>query len=208
MNTDEQILQIRKRMEAELQQKKEREENENEIEQSIFRGTVNILGNEVAFERREIDEFGISLLLPNDFQMLEKEVYSLMYPSAEGPKHVLTSQEGYMSVSFKLNNNTIPKEKLNDFVKLSKTLLEAGNSRVKVIKTGEVIQDEMQIGVIEYISNVLDGVAYNIMGFLPLKKGILLICILFKNSNKKRLCPVGKEILQSILISEEEQNEH
>lgn len=208
MNTDEQILQIRKRMEVELQQKKEKEEKEYDEEKSIFEGKVYIFGNEVTFERREINEFGISILLPNDFVMLEKEVYSLMYPSAEGPKHVFTSQEGYMSVSFKLNNNTIPKEKLNDFVKLSKTLLESGSSRVKVIKTGEVIQVDMQIGVIEYISKVLDGVAYNIMGFLPLENGILLICFLFKNSNKKRLCPVAKEILQSIVILEEEQNEH
>ncbi len=198
MYTDEQILQIRKQMEQERKLKEKQENLEEELEQSIFDGTVKILGRDVIFARRDIEDFGISIVMPQEFEMLDKEVSSLIYPSAEGPKHVFTSEEGYMSVSFKLNNNPVPKDQLMKFVELSKAFLEQSGARVKIVKTYEAVQEDINIGVIEYISKVMDGVAYTCMGFLPVKNGVLLICILFKNSQKKRFCTIAKEIFESI----------
>lgn len=205
MNTDEQILKIKKQMEQELQQKEKAENLENEIRQSIFDGKVELFGKEVLFERRELLEFGISIVMPENFELLDDTMRNIVYPSASGPQHVFTSEEGYMNVSFKANSNIIQNEQMKEFVEVSRKLLEIAGPKVKIVKTYEFEQEEMQIGVMEFISNALDGVVYNYIGMVPLKTGVLLVCIVFKNNNKKRLCPIAREILQSICILREEE---
>lgn len=204
MYTDEQILKIRQKMEQQMQQKEKSDNLESELQQSIFDGTIQIYGNDVTFERREICEFGISILMPQVFGMLDEDMRKMVYPSSNGPQHVFTSEDEYMNISFKQNNNIIKKEQLKEFVNLSKRLMEISGPKVKIVKTGEIEQDEMLIGTMEFISNAIDGVAYTYMGFLPLETGVLLICVVFKNNQKKRLCPVAKEILQSIQLLEQE----
>lgn len=204
MYTDEQILKIRQKMEQQMQQKEKSDNLESELQQSIFDGTIQIYGNDVTFERREICEFGISILMPQVFEMLDEDMRKMVYPSSNGPQHVFTSEDEYMNISFKQNNNIIKKEQLKEFVNLSKRLMEISGPKVKIVKTGEIEQDEMLIGTMEFISNAIDGVAYTYMGFLPLETGVLLICVVFKNNQKKRLCPVAKEILQSIQLLEQE----
>lgn len=204
MNTDEQLLKIKKQMEQEIQQKEQSENLEKELQQSIFDGTVEIFGKEVQFERREVPEFGISILMPNDYELLDDTMRKFVYPNENGPQHVFTSDEGYMNISFKQNSNIIENEQIKEFVGVSRKLLEIAGPKVKVVKTHEFEQDEMQIGVMEYISNALDGVAYNYIGMVPLNTGVLLVCITFKNNQKKRLCPIAREILQSVTILREE----
>lgn len=207
MNTDEQILKMKKQMEQGLAQKEKEENLKEEIKQSIFDGTVEIFGKEVCFVRKEIPEFGISLLMPDNFELLEENLRKIVYPNENGPKHVYTSEEEYMNVSFKQNSNIVTNDQMKEFVEVSRKVLEIAGPKVKIVKTSEFDQDELRFGVMEFISNAIDGVAYNYMGMVPLETGVLLVCILFKNNRKKRLCPIAREMLQSILVIKEEEQE-
>lgn len=205
MYTDEYLLKMKKRMEEDMRQREKNANLEEEIEQSIFDGKIQIFSKDVTFVRREISEFGISILIPEDFAEMEENMCKLMYPNENGPKHVFTNEEGYMNVSFKQSTSIIKQEQLKDFVQFSKKIMEAAGMKVKVVKTGELGTEENRIGTMEYISDAIDGVAYTYMGFVTLEKGVLMVCVVYKNSKKKRLNPVAREILESILIIEEKE---
>lgn len=205
MYTDEQILKIKKKMEQQMQQREKDENLEEELQQSIFDGTIQILGRDVTFERREISEFAITILMPEDFEALDEDLRKLVYPRTNGPQHVFTSEDEYMNISFKQNSNVIKQEQLKEFVNLSKKILEVSGPKVKIVKTGEIEREDINIGTIEFISNAIDGVIYNYMGFVPLETGVLLVSIVYKNARKKRLNPVAREILQSIICTKQEE---
>lgn len=206
MYTDEQILKMKKKIEQQIQQREKEENLEEEINQSIFDGKVKILGKEVVFERREIPEFGISILMPKDFEELDADLRKLVYPSSNGPQHVYTSEDEYMNISFKKNSNIVKKEQLKEFVNLSRKIMEVSGPKVKIVKTGEIKNEDMTIGTMEFISNALDGVIYNYMGFVLLETGVLLISIVYKNARKKRFNPLAREILQSVIGSAQEED--
>lgn len=205
MYTDEQILKIKKRMEQQMQQKEKNENLEEELQQSIYDGTIKLLGKDVTFERRLIPEFEISVLMPQDFEALDETLRKIVYPSSNGPQHVFTSEDEYMNISFKQNSNIIKKEQMKEFVQLSRKIMEFSGPKVKIVKTGEIERDDMSIGTMEFISNAIDGVAYNYMGFVPLETGVLLVSIVYKNAKKKRMNPIAKEILQSIQCIKQEE---
>ncbi len=206
MYTDEQILKMKKKMEQQMQQREKDENLEEELQQSIFDGTIQILGKDVTFERREIEEFGITILMPRDFKELDEDLRKLVYPSSNGPQHVFTSEDEYMNISFKQNSNIIKSEQLKEFVNLSKKIMEVSGPKVKIVKTGEIEREDMNIGTMEFISNAIDGVIYNYMGFVPLGTGVLLVSIVYKNARKKRLNPVAREILQSLICTKQEED--
>lgn len=198
MYTDEQLLKLKKQMQEGYREKEKTANLEEECSQSIYDETIKIFGKEVHFERREIPEFDISIYMPEDFKLLDEDLCKIMYPAANGPRHVFNSDDEYMSISFKLNNNIVENEHMKEFTEMSKKLLEVAGPKVKIVKSYMEEIDEMHVGIIQYISNAMDAVAYTVMGIVPLKKGVLLVCIGFKNRNKKRLCPIADEVLKSI----------
>lgn len=196
MYADEELLKLKKLMREGYKEKNET--LEEECQQSIYDEKIQILGKDVHFERREIAEYEISIYMPDEFRRLDENMCKMMYPSANGSRHIFNSDDEYMSISFKMNNNVIKNENMEEFTNMSKKLLEIAGSKVKIVKNYMEEIDEMNVGVIEYISNAIDAIAYTVMGIVPLKKGILLICISFKNRNKKRLCPIAAEVLKTI----------
>ena len=134
MYTDEQILKIKKKMEQQMQQREKDENLEEELQQSIFDGTIQILGRDVTFERREISEFEITILMPEDFEALDEDLRKLVYPRTNGPQHVFTSEDEYMNISFKQNSNVIKQEQLKEFVNLSKKISEKEKFLITCVK--------------------------------------------------------------------------
>lgn len=207
MYTDEQILQMKKNLEQMRRQREEAERIEIENQKSIYEGSVTMLGEEIPFAEREIQDLGIRMWMPVEFELLEDSMRKLVYPNASGPTHVFTREKELMNVSFKQNNNVVPSENMKEFTNLSKRLLEVTGPKVKIVKTHELQAEDLTIGVIEFISEAIDGVLYNYLGLVPLKKGVMLTTIVFKNQHKKRFLPVVQEMMGSIRELEENREE-
>lgn len=202
--TDEQILKAKKARQQQEQKQEEQEKLDNEKKESIYEGSVHIYGRETPFSRRTIEEYGISLYMPDEFEELEEEVKKLLFPFAHPPQYVYASTETQFQITLNLTQNIVPDSGMPKFMKTTRALLERMGPQARIHACATVQKKDRNIGLMEMTTRAVDMNVYNIMFYLSVNQKLLIGSIICPARFHERMVPIAKEIIDSIEIVEEQ----
>lgn len=204
---DEEIIKKRKAMQQQHQKEQSKEAMEKEKEESICDGLIHLFGKEVAFERREIKEYGLSLLMPAEFEELDQESKDVLYPYGKAPKYAFASGDIPFQITLNLTENIVPDEGLPKFMIMAKKVMERIGPQARILSNVVVKKEERDMGLMEIATNAVDMSVYNTQFYLSLKENQLFIgAVTCPAKNHDRMVPVIKEMIDSIIVKEEHDN--
>lgn len=201
---DEQILKMKQKMKEEEEKKHSEEAVEEETEEKIADGMVHIYGEEVLFERKEVEEFGLSMILPKDYELIGDDFKAILYPQGNRPSHVFACGTVQGSVALNLSPSAVTNDGIKDLLPKMKILMEQVGPQTKIVSCEAIQKEERNIGVLEFISHAIDMNVYNMMTFHSIDDKLLILTISFPNKMSDRFVEIGKQIIDSIEIQEEE----
>lgn len=204
---DEEIIKKRKAMQLQQQEEQEKETIEREKEESIYQGSIHLFGKEVSFERREIEEYGLSLLMPTEFEELDEETKDVLYPYGKAPKYAFASGELSFQITLNLTENIVPDNGLPKFIAMAEKVMERIGPQARILSKVVIKKEERNMGLMEIATNGIDMGVYNTQFYFSLKENRLFIgAITCPAKHHDRMVPVVKEIIDSIVIKEEQED--
>ena len=206
---DEEILKEKRRIQQEQAQLLENEtkEFESEKEESIFDGEITVEGQKVRFERVEIPELQISIMMPDFFFLLSEEVKQYIYPAGNRPSHIYGGENIYYQVSLSKTSHKIPDEGMVKFLPLAKKLMEVMGPKTKIL-AANVIKHQAEdscyhVGILEFISQAVDMSIYNVMFYISINNQLLMGNINFPYKKRNSYMKIAKETIDSIIVLQE-----
>lgn len=197
---DEEILKARKARQIEEKDQREQIELDKEKAESIYDGMIHIYGRETAFSRRVIEELGLSLFMPDEFELLDEEIKKLVFPLSHPPKYVFASGDTQFQITLNPTENIVPEDGLPRFMEISKALLEKMGPHARILATATVKIKEKKIGIMEMVTQAVDMNVYNVMFYVSINKKLLIGSIVCPAKLHERMVPITKEILDSIEV--------
>jgi hypothetical protein len=202
---DVEILKAKKQL-AEMDKQVQSEENmEKENQESIEDGMVHIYGEEVVFQRRDVSELNISIIMPKEFETLPEDTKKILYPLGNRPSHIFASEEVHFTLGFNHTGNEVPNSRMKEFVPMAKKLMEKLGPKTKIIRTETTTKNERNIGRLEFVSQAVEAVVYNMMSFISIDEKLFIATISFPNKYKKRYVTLGNQIMDSFEVLEKEE---
>ena len=195
---DEEILKQKKRLD-EAKKKYESQENmEKEAESSIYDEEVVIMGKPVKFERRKIEELGISIMMPTEFFRLSDDLTRLMFPAGNPPTHLFGGEDINFQISLNHTTHKVSNDRIKDFLKLSEQMLKVAGPRVTVVDKMVEEKDDYYVGILSFVSKAVDTMVYNNQFFLTVGDSLLMGNLSFPSKYKTRFINMAKEVIMSI----------
>lgn len=202
---DEELVTMKKKL-VEYNEERYSEENiDKEIaEQSIFNNNITIYDIPVNFGEYLLLNEKISILMPTDFNLLDKDIVEKLYPLGNPPQEVYSNSYIDLNIGFSLTGHIITNDAITDFSQVVKSMLEKTGPNVKFYGDNFIKSDENNIAILEFVSHTIDNIIYNLMFFCSIENKVLIGFINFKIENIKRIKPLAREIITSIKILKEE----
>lgn len=200
---DEEILQKRKALQKDVQMKQEQEAIELEKEESVYDGTIHLFGKEVAFERRDIIQYGVSIIMPVEFEELDEESKDVIYPYGKAPKYAFASGDIPFQMTLNLTESIVPNGGMPKFMEMARKVMERIGPQARILSSVVVQKEDRNMGLMEIATNAVDMAVYNTQFYLSLQGDRLLIgAITCPAKNHNRMVPLIKEIIDSIIVKE------
>ena len=201
---DEEIILKRKAMQETKKKEQQDEKIEQEKQESIFDGVIHLFGKEVAFERQIFAEYGLSILLPKEFEELDDETKEVLYPYGNAPRYAFASGELPFQVTLNLTENLVPDNGMQKFMAMAQKVMERIGPQARILSNVVVKKEERNMGLMEIATNAVDMPVFNTQFYLSLKENKLFIgAVTCPAKHHNRMVPLIKEIIDSVVIEEE-----
>lgn len=201
---DEEIILKRKAMQQEKKKELQDEKIEQEKQESIFNGKIHLFGKEVVFERRTVAEYGLSVLLPKEFEELDEETKEVLYPYGNAPKYAFASGDLPFQVTLNLTENLVPDEGMPKFMAMAQKVMERIGPQARILSNVVVKKEERHMGLMEIATNAVDMPVFNTQFYLSLGENKLFIgAVTCPAKHHNRMVPLIKEMIDSVVIEEE-----
>lgn len=201
---DEDILKMKQQLDRQEEEAHEEDSVQNENEEQITDGMVHIYGEEVLFERKTVEEFGLSMILPADYNLVDEETKAVLYPLGNRPSHVFACGTVQGTVAMNYTPSAVPNEHIKDFLPKIQKLLEQMGPQSKMLKKEVIEKEEHNIGVLQFLSHAIDVNVYNFMTFISLEGKLLIITVSFPNKMSDRYVTLAEQMIDSIAFIEKE----
>lgn len=202
---DEEIIKKRKAMQAAKQKEEKEETIEKEKQESIFEGPIHLFGKVVAFQRREIEEYGLSIMMPDEFEEMDEELKEVLYPYGKAPKYAFASGDISFQITLNLTENLVPDDGIPKFMVMAQKVMERIGPQARILSNVVVKKGERNMGLMEIATNGVDMAVYNTQFYLSLGENKLFIgAVTCPAKNHNRMVPLIKEIIDSVVIKEKE----
>lgn len=204
---DEEILNSKKARQIEEKKQQEQSELDKENAESIYNGMIHIYGRETTFSRRIIEECGISLYMPDEFELMDEELKKLIFPLSHPPKYVFASGDTQFQITLNPTQSIVPNDGISKFMDINKALLVKMGPQARILATATIKKDEKNIGIMEVVTQAVDMNVYNVMFYISINNKILMGSIICPAKCHDRMVSIAKEILDSIeVFGEDEEN--
>lgn len=202
---DEEIIKKRKAIQAAKQKEEKEETIEKEKQESIFEGPIHLFGKVVAFQRREIEEYGLSIMMPDEFEEMDEELKEVLYPYGKAPKYAFASGDISFQITLNLTENLVPDDGIPKFMAMAQKVMERIGPQARILSNVVVKKGERNMGLMEIATNGVDMAVYNTQFYLSLGENKLFIgAVTCPAKNHNRMVPLIKEIIDSVVIKEKE----
>lgn len=205
MYKDEEILKAKKAIEEEKKKNESAKNLVKEAEESIYDEKVHILGTEVKFEERIIEELGISIYMPETFFRFTDDLAKMVYPGGNSPSHVFGGENINFQMIFNRTQHTVSDDKMKEFMDLTSKVLKTIGPKVTIVEKKVVEKEDYHIGIMSFVSRAIDIMVFNVQYYVSLNGKLLMGGITFPSRYKKRFIPMAEEIITSLTILKEEE---
>lgn len=201
---DEEILKAKKARQIEEKEQQAQLDLEKENAESIFNGMVHIYGRETTFSRRVIEDCGISLFMPDEFELMDEELKKLIFPLSHPPKYVFASGDTQFQITINPTESVVPNDGIPRFMEISKSILQKMGPQSRILATATIKKEEKNIGIMEVVTQAADMKVYNVMFYISINNKVLIGTILCPAKCHERMVSISKEIIDSIEVFGEE----
>lgn len=204
---DEEILKKRRAMQEQHKKEEKEAQIEKEKQESIYDGSIHLFGKEVPFAYREIEEYGLSIMMPTEFEMMDEELKEVLYPYGKAPKYAFASGDIPFQITLTLTENIVPNDGLPKFMVMAKKVMERIGPQARILSNVVIKKEERNIGLMEIATNGVDMSVYNTQFYLSLKENLLFVgAVTCPAKHHDRMVPLIKEIIDSVVIKMEEED--
>lgn len=178
---------------------------EEEIKQSIYDEVVTIFGIPVIFRDHSIIEDKAVMRMPEDFTPRSEEEIASVYFLGSKPGYVFSN--GYLNfmTAFNWTNNLMPDASIFDFTKFAKQAIERIGPKAHFMNEEKITQEGTSLAILQFVSQTIDSVNYNVMFFTSLEGRLLIGSVTFDQKYAKRLLPLVLEMVKSFRIKQEKE---
>ena len=110
-------------------------------------------------------------------------------------------------VAFNWTNNVMPDTSIFDFTKFAKQAIERIGPKAHFMGEDKITQEGNNLSILQFVSQTIDSVNYNIMFFASLEGRLLIGSVTFDQKYAKRLVPLTLEMVKSFRIKQEKEEE-
>lgn len=181
---DEKILELRN------QQKKE---TYSHIETGMY-----IKGELLVFERTELFDKKMSVMLPKSFVPMPLSLKKMKYPSEERPQIIMTSLDTSTNFNFSIMKPDIEKDDTLYCAEQMKQMLKKVNPAISFYDIEEIDREDSKLSWFDYKSYTIDEPLYNIMYVTPIGGKVMhgIFNCLYRNREEWK--PAALQVLSSI----------
>lgn len=201
---DEQIIDMRNKLEQNAQSSESTRSEETEEKDSIYTG-IKILGKWIYFERSPLAKETITMMLPKNFVMLSPDMAKKKYPSEQRPETILTDETGTINLMFQYMEGEECDATIENFRNQIFGMMKRVNPGIKEQEIGVVDVSGKKIAYVEFSNPVMDGKLYNLMFYLAVKGQPLMGSFNCRTKEMKYWRKVAFDMLQSIEMVEPEE---
>ncbi|MBK6962634.1 MAG: hypothetical protein IPH20_01530 [Bacteroidales bacterium] len=141
----------------------------------------------------------IELKIPEDFELMKEDMLKVKYPMESRPTLVYTNESGGINVALNHTQNKADQDMITAY---KDNLVQTFKSVYPSTKWKELGVKEIngrKVGYMELVTPAMDTEIYNLL-FLPILKAGCLFAHLIVQKDMKDWTPVGKEIMNSLIV--------
>ena len=175
--------------------------NDN-LKKLLEEGYVIIKDEKIKLEKKEIIKDLVTMLLPKNFEIMDKELAKIKYPNESRAEYIYTNEEGDINFTFSYFNDEVATEKdIQKAKEVYKKLILKMNPSVKIGEDSILKSEEKNIYYFEFISPSLDVEIYNILFTINVDERLLLGTFNCTIEDKYALDKIAKTLIQSVEIN-------
>jgi len=175
-------------------------------ERTIYTG-IKVKNEWIYFEPRFFLDEKIKMMVPEHFDEMSPEMARTKYPSEDRPEIILTDE----TTAVNLMISHLPEAMSDDEAKMMRDqmigMMMRLNPGIKPLSTGDEILCEKTVAYVEFSNPVLDGKLYNLLCFMELENRTFMLSFNCLTKESKYWKKHAFEMMQSIEIMEENDNE-
>ncbi len=164
-------------------------------------GTEENSLQEVVLIKKKILDGRLSVILPDNFNLMEESMIDLKYPiKSERPKVIYTDFNGEINIAFNFTENKIKSE---DLIAVKNSIVHEFSQipSITILSTEMRPINERNFLFVEFISPALDDDVYNLMFGTNLEGRLLIGTFNCTVGHREKWEPVGKSIINSIKVN-------
>lgn len=166
----------------------------------VFQNLIHTVDDlEVLLVKKSVLNGKASLLIPDDFALMDVNTIARKYPVAgHRPSEVYTNQNGTINIALNHTANNANESDLEGVKKImdaqfQKPPFEFLRSDIKILNGKKFV-------ILEFVSPAVDTKIYNLMAITSLEGRLAMITFNCTNNHVKDWKQVGKKIIESIEI--------
>lgn len=204
MALDEELLDQMNQLELEEADLAAKMAWEKEVSEGIQSGVLNLNGNTIEFHRESLFEDKVSIMIPNNFTVMDSELATIKYPSERRPEPVFSNESASITMGFNHTDSKVKAEEIEIFKTFLLQNLQRMQSSISVLEDGVKTVNEKTIAFFEFLSPALDSDIYNLMFCVELEGRVLLTNFNCLEADMEQWQPIAKGILESLRLNLEE----
>jgi len=143
-------------------------------ENNILDGYIIFNEEKIDFARKPVLDGRITVIMPEAFAIMAKELAEIKYPSINRPDEIHTNEETTINFSVSLHNDEAANEDIPDVKDTLEQVIMRMNPASRVMSSETITVSNLNIAYFDFKTAALDMDIYNMMFFLSLDNHIVV----------------------------------
>ena len=170
-------------------------------ENNISDGYIIIGEEKIPFERKSILNDRISILMPEAFDIMPKEMAEIKYPSMNRADEIYTNEETTINLSVSHKNDAAANEDISEVKDALQEVVMRLYPASSVIDSETIDASGVNIAYFDFSSTAIDMDIYNVIFFLSLDDRLVLGSFNCPWENMDEWKPVVLQMLGSVEVN-------
>ena len=159
---------------------------------------LTINGNVLSFSKKELFNSLFSIVLPDQFIIMDSEVAKTKYPSEFRPKLIYTNENGDVNFTFSYLDSALHASQINTMIEDLQAIQKRLNPANVFLETGSIKSVNRNVGFFTFRSYCFDDDIYNTMFITNINDLLLLGSFNCMYSQRYSWEPLVKQMIATI----------
>lgn len=168
-----------------------------EKKQSIYDPFVMLHDRRTVFNRQELLEGKVSIVIPEDFVLLDEATRRKIYAVSDTPGCLYSNEQGCFVLGLKQAETKITENQLDFAMNIMKKVFPYSAHNAQLLSAKIMQAQNAPLGVLEYVHETLLEKVYQIMFLGSLENRMLVGSLHFSLADSEWMVPLAEEIMAS-----------